>query len=87
MKYQISSTASNPKWVDSYVTHHWITPIHNQMKATGRVDEFHVGGPQKYKVFVETAESIGISDIFLENNQVWVNIPDTADTLIWMLKS
>jgi hypothetical protein len=87
MKYQISHTASNPKWVDNYVAHHWITPIHNQLKATDRVDEFHVAGELKYKMFVEIAESIGISDIYLENNRVWVNIPETADTMLWMLKA
>jgi hypothetical protein len=28
---------------------------------------------------------VGIADVFLEDNQVWIDIPETADTMMWML--
>jgi hypothetical protein len=88
MKYQISNTASNPKWVDNYVLDRFVTPVHNQLKATGELDSFYNKvATERNKMWVQMAKSAGITDISLENNQVWVNIPDNSDTLIWMLKA
>ena len=87
MKYQISANSSNPKWVDMYVLHHHVTPIHNQLKATNQLDEFHKLGPEKNKIWVQAATEAGIENVYLQDNQVWIDIPNTADTMVWMLKA
>ncbi len=86
MKYQISNTASNPRWVDNYVLHHVVTPVHNELKATGKINLFYSNTAiERNKMCVNTAKSVGIADVFLEDNQVWIDIPETADTMMWML--
>jgi hypothetical protein len=87
MKYQISANSSNPRWVDNYVLHHHVTPIHNQLKVTGQLDQFHKMGPEKNKIWIQAATEAGIENVYLEDNQVWIDIPDTAETMVWMLKS
>jgi hypothetical protein len=87
MKYQINSS-SNPRWVDNYVMHHFVTPIHNQLKATGEIDRFHNEvAVERNKMWAQAAKAVGISDMYLEDNQVWADIPDNGDTLVWMLKA
>jgi hypothetical protein len=86
MKYQISNTASNPSWVDNYVLHHVVTPIHNQLKATDQLGQFYNNvAAERNKMWVNTAKSVGISNISLEDDNVWIDIPETADTMVWML--
>jgi hypothetical protein len=88
MKYQISNTVSNPQWVDNYVLHHHVTPVHNQLKAAGELDSFYNQVPaERNKMWVQMARAAGICDISLEDDQVWVDIPDNEDTLVWMLKA
>jgi hypothetical protein len=88
MKYQISNTTSNPLWVDNYVVHHFVTPVHNQLKAAGKLDFFYNQVQvERNKMWVQMAEAAGIRDISLEDDQVWVDIPDNKDTLIWMLNA
>jgi hypothetical protein len=88
MKYQISNTASTPRWVDNYVLNHHMTLVHNQLKAAGELDSFYNKSPaERNKMWVQMAESAGIRDISLEDDQVWIDIPDNGDTLIWMLKA
>lgn len=85
MKYQISSNSSNPRWVDNYVMHHYTTPVHNQLVSTGQLHEFLKMGPEKNKILCQAATEAGIKNIYLEDNQVWVDIPETSDTMMWML--
>jgi hypothetical protein len=88
MKYQISSNSSNPQWVDNYILHHFVTPIHNQLKATDQLDRFHNEvAVERKKILAQAAETLGIRDISLEDDQIWVDIPDNGDTLMWMLKA
>lgn len=89
MKYQINSL-SNPQWVDNYVLHHFVTPVHTQLKVTGDLDRLynHIDMvSERNRIFVQAAESVGISDIYLEDGRIWVDIPDNGDTLVWMLKA
>jgi hypothetical protein len=88
MKYQISNTASNPRWVDNYVLHYCVTPVHNQLKATGQLDLFYNNTSiERNKMWVNAAKSVGIADVYLDDDHVWIDIPNTADTMIWMLKA
>jgi hypothetical protein len=88
MKYQISNTASNPLWVDNYVLHHIVTPVHNELKATGQTNLFYSNTAiERNKMWVNVAKSVGIANVYLEDGHVWIDIPDTADTMVWMLKA
>jgi hypothetical protein len=87
MKYQISNYTSNPRWVDNYVLHHYVTLVHDKLKATGQLEKFHECGPEKKKLWVDAAKSVGLSNVSLEDDNVWIDIPDTADTMFWMLKT
>ena len=86
MKYQISNTASNPQWVDNYVLHHVVTPVHNELKSSGQIDLFYNNTSiERNKMWVNSAKSVGIADVYLDDDHVWIDIPDTADTMMWML--
>lgn len=88
MKYQISSILSNPQWVDNYVLDHIVTPVHNQLKAAGELDRFYNEVVvERNKMWVKSAKSLGILNVYLDDDQVWVDIPDTVDTTVWMLKA
>jgi len=88
MKYQISNNTSNPLWVDNYVLHYVVTPVHNKLKATGQLDLFYNNtGTERNKMWVNTAKTVGVSDVYLDDGHVWIDIPDTADTMVWMLKA
>jgi hypothetical protein len=86
MKYQISNTASNPRWVDNYVLHHYTTPVHNHLKSNDVLDVFYSSvASERNKMWIKAAEAVGAENIYLEDNQVWVDIPETAETTMWML--
>ena len=70
MKYQFSNTASNPRWVGMYVLHHYVTPIHNHLKATGQLDLFYNNTSiERNKSLVQAATEVGIENVYLEDNQ------------------